>query len=62
MEIRKTYVYVSDFAVVTFVVAGKDDWSEEHFDSAAEFDLKEYVRNPEAFWLESVFDEEKTDA
>lgn len=55
---NKTYVYASDYATVTFVVSGEDDWSDEQFDSASQFDLKDYVREPEAFWLEDVLEDE----
>lgn len=50
-----TYQYVSDYCVVTFQVAGEDDWSEEQFDSAGDFDLADYVKRPEDFYLEDVF-------
>lgn len=57
-KMNKTYVYASDYAVVTFVVSGEDDWSDEQFDSASQFDLKDYVGEPEDFWLEDVIEDE----
>lgn len=47
-----TYRYVSDYAVITFVVPGMSDWDEEMFDSASESDLRDYVTNPEDYRLD----------
>jgi hypothetical protein len=51
-----TYEYVSDYCVVVFRVDGEDDWSEEQFDSAGEFDLADYVKSPEDFHLNDVYE------
>lgn len=51
-----TYEYVSDYCVVVFRVDGEDDWSEEQFDSAGEFDLADYVKRPEDFHLNDVYE------
>ena len=52
-----TYRYVSDFAVITFVVPGMKDWSEEMFDSAANDDLASYVTEPEAYYMDDAWEE-----
>jgi len=51
-----TYEYVSDYAVITFRVDGEDDWTEEQFDSASEFDLSQYATNPEDYYLNEVYE------
>ena len=50
------YEYVSDYCVVTFRVDGEDDWSDEQFDSAGEFDLADYVKTPEDFYLNDTYE------
>lgn len=50
------YEYVSDYCVVTFRVDGEDDWSDEQFDSAGEFDLSDYVKTPEDFYLNEAYE------
>ena len=50
-----TYRYVSDFAVITFVVPGMKDWSEEMFDSAANDDLASYVTEPDAYYMDDAW-------
>lgn len=52
-----TYRYVSNYAVITFTVPGMADWSEEMFDSAADSDLRDYVTNPEDYYMDDAFDE-----
>lgn len=47
-----TYRFVSDFAVITFLVPGMSDWSDEQFDSAAETDLAAYVTEPDAYYMD----------
>ena len=51
-----TYEYVSNYAVITFRVEGEDDWTEEQFDSAGEFDLSQYASNPEDYYLNEVYE------
>ncbi len=51
-----TYEYVSDYCVITFRVDGEDNWTEEQFDSASEFDLSEYAKTPEDFYLNEVYE------
>ena len=51
-----TYRYVSDYAVITFTVPCMSDWSEEQIDSAAESDLRDYVTNPEDYYLDDCWD------
>lgn len=51
-----TYEYVSDYAVITFRVDGEDDWTEEQFDSASEFDLSQYATNPKDYYLNEVYE------
>jgi hypothetical protein len=46
------YRYISDYAVVSFTVAGMDDWDEDRFDDASMFDLRSYVLNAEDYWLD----------
>ncbi len=53
-----TYRFVSDFAVVTFNVPGMSDWTEEMWDMAAEDDLKSYVTEPEAYYLDDCWENE----
>ena len=53
-----TYRYVSDYAVITFSVEGEDDWSEEQFDSASEFDLGCYVQNKFDYYLDDCWDKD----
>ena len=50
-----TFEYVSDYAVITFRVEGEDDWTEEQFDSASQFDLECYATNPEDYFLNEVY-------
>lgn len=57
MKNQKTYVYASEYCVVTFSVTGEDDWTQEQYDSASEFDLKMYVTNPDNYWLEDVLED-----
>lgn len=51
-----TYRYISDFAVITFVVPGMSDWSEEMFDSAANDDLASYVTEPDAYYVDDAWE------
>lgn len=51
-----TMEYVSDYAVITFRVEGEDDWTEEQFDSAGQFDLECYAANPDDFYLNEVYE------
>lgn len=53
-----TYRYISDFAVVTFNVPGMSDWTEEMWDMAAEDDLKSYVTEPEAYYVDDCWENE----
>jgi hypothetical protein len=53
-----TYRFVSDFAVVTFNVPGMSNWTEEMFDSAAESDLRDYVTEPEAYYMDDCWENE----
>ncbi len=53
-----TYRFVSDFAVVIFNVPGMSDWTEEMFDSAAESDLRDYVTNPELYYVDDCGENE----
>ena len=50
-----TYRFISDFAVITFVVPGMSDWDEEMFDSAAETDLASYVTEPDAYYMDDCW-------
>lgn len=50
-----TFEYVSDYAVISFRVDGEDDWTEEQFDSASQFDLECYATNPEDYFLNEVY-------
>ena len=50
-----TFEYVSDYAVISFRVDGEDDWIEEQFDSASQFDLECYATNPEDYFLNEVY-------
>ena len=54
-----TYRYVSDFMVATFSVPGLSSWSEEEWDSAAESDLKSYVTEPDAYFLDDCWKNEE---
>ena len=51
-----TYRFISDFAVITFVVPGMSDWSEEMFDSAANDDLASYVTEPDAYYVDDAWE------
>lgn len=53
-----TYRYISDFAVITFVVPGMSDWSEEMFDSAANDDLASYVTEPDAYYMDDCWEDQ----
>jgi hypothetical protein len=55
-----TYQYVSDYAVVLFDVVGEDDWTEEQFDSASEFDILDYAKNGKDFYLDDCWDKSDT--
>jgi len=50
-----TYRFVSDFAVITFVVPGMEDWTDEMFDSAAETDLSSYVTEADAYHMDDCW-------
>lgn len=53
-----TYQYVSDYAVILFDVVGEDDWTEEQFDSASEFDITDYAKNPDDFHMDDCWEKE----
>ena len=53
-----TYRFVSDFAVITFVVPGMSDWTDEMFDSAACADRDSYVTEPDAYYLDDCWEQE----
>ncbi len=53
-----TYRYVSDYATIVFDVEGDDDWPEEQFDSASEFDLECYAKNHFDYSLDDCWDRE----
>lgn len=53
------YRYTSDYSVFEFTVPGKDTWSEDEFDSAAEFDLKCYVTTPEQYSFDDCWEVNK---
>lgn len=50
-----TYQYVSDYAVILFDVEGKSSWSEEEFDSASEFDITCYAKDPQDYRLDDCW-------
>ena len=53
-----TYRFVSDFAIVTFIVPGLDEWNDETWDSVAHTDLASYVTEPEAYWEDDQWEVE----
>ena len=53
-----TYRFVSDFAIVTFIVPGLDEWDDETWDSVAHTDLASYVTEPEAYWEDDQWEVE----
>jgi hypothetical protein len=53
-----TYRFVSDFAIVTFIVPGMAEWDDETWDSVAHTDLASYVTEPEAYWEDDQWEVE----
>ncbi len=53
-----TYRFISDFAIISFNVPGMEDWTEEMWDMAAEDDLKSYVTEPEAYYMDDCWKNE----
>lgn len=53
------YRYTSDYSNITFTVPGESGWSEDEFDSAAEFDLKCYVTTPEQYSFDDCWEVKK---
>jgi hypothetical protein len=51
-----TYRFVSDFAIVTFVVPGMAEWSEEAWNEVALTDLASYVTEPEAYYQDDQWE------
>lgn len=51
-----TYQYVSNYAVILFDVVGEDDWTEEQFDSASEFDITDYAKTPADFYMDDCWE------
>lgn len=50
------YRFQSNYAEITFVVLGMQEWSEEEFDSAADSDLASYVADGGDFWLDDCWE------
>ena len=50
-----TYQFVSNYAVIIFDAQGKEDWSEEMFDSVGEATLAGYVLHPQDFHLDDTW-------
>lgn len=55
------YRFQSNYAEIVFIVCGMQDWSEDQFDSAADFDLTSYVNTPSDFWLDDSWELEIED-
>jgi len=53
------YEFCSDYATLSFDVEGQADWTEEEFDSAAQFDLTDYVTNPQDYYLNEAYSMEE---
>lgn len=54
---KRTYQFVSDYAVVIF--DAPDGLEEAEADSWAEDHLAEVVQNPDDFWMDDAFEEEE---
>jgi hypothetical protein len=50
------YRYTSDYSTIEFTVPGYKKWTEDEFDSAAEFDLRCYVTTPDQYSFDDCWD------